>query len=458
MIDKINILGLWDERNYRISIDDHNLILVGENGCGKTTVLRIIYNALARNWFALANEEFSVVELEDGTDKLTISIEELSNAEDYMINISEDIGNELPHAITEQLMKICGVWATPEQVREAASFCGFPETFQIRINHIVEEKKKKIPENLVTAENWISEHHNLPVLYLPTYRRSERYMPFTDSIMGRAARNNYFMKAAFDLEVAKTGMKDVEEAIRNKIRKIRAEYADTSEELNLRCFQGILNREYENIKYAEISNTDLDVDYYRNPENISMVFNSISNTDFFKNSIDQIKGKLLQVIEKSETEYEEYDKIVLFFYQMLVERYERLKKIEEPLEAFFFACNKYMTKKKFVYLPNSFNYRIQLERGFEENEAFINLEHLSSGEKQVVSLFSYVYLSVEQDCMVIIDEPELSLSVEWQESILEDIIESKKCKSLIVATQSPFVYDNSLIGFAKPLETFLTLE
>ncbi|MBR1904899.1 MAG: ATP-binding protein [Clostridiales bacterium] len=82
----------------------------------------------------------------------------------------------------------------------------------------------------------------------------------------------------------------------------------------------------------------------------------------------------------------------------------------------------------------------------------------TSGEKQLVSLFSYVYLANPDRCMVIIDEPELSLSVEWQQSILEDVIKSGRCGSLIAATQSPFVYNNSLRNIAKALDTFLTVE
>ena len=58
MIDKISILNLWNERNYRIKLVDESLIIVGENGSGKTTVLRIIYNVLSRNWLQLFEEDF----------------------------------------------------------------------------------------------------------------------------------------------------------------------------------------------------------------------------------------------------------------------------------------------------------------------------------------------------------------------------------------------------------------
>lgn len=88
----------------------------------------------------------------------------------------------------------------------------------------------------------------------------------------------------------------------------------------------------------------------------------------------------------------------------------------------------------------------------------MDIEQLSSGEKQIVALFSYIYLFVKQPCTIIIDEPELSLSVPWQETILEDMIKSKMCNQLIAATQSPFVYDNTLSSYAHAMEEFLAVE
>jgi predicted ATP-dependent endonuclease of OLD family len=58
------------------------------------------------------------------------------------------------------------------------------------------------------------------------------------------------------------------------------------------------------------------------------------------------------------------------------------------------------------------------------------------------------------DFMLIIDEPELSLSIEWQEMILPDILKSGKCKSLIAATHSPFIFDNELDDCAHSLDEF----
>ena len=67
----------------------------------------------------------------------------------------------------------------------------------------------------------------------------------------------------------------------------------------------------------------------------------------------------------------------------------------------------------------------------ETNDVRINQNDLSSGEKQIVSLFSHLYLSGKERYFVLIDEPELSLSVPWQRRFLEDIRGGHFCAGLV---------------------------
>lgn len=251
-----------------------------------------------------------------------------------------------------------------------------------------------------------------------------------------------------ELQKVRKDMRDVHEAIQNLIYIIREEYARSSSQLNLSCFKGILTQDFEMV--------DSIPEEYIDPECIEMIFNSVSENELLDADKVQIKEKLISVIEK-ETGYDEYDKIVIYYYNMLISRYESLKKIEDKLEHFFYACNQYLSSKEFVYKPNDFEYAIYVQSR-DGSKKKMSIEQLSSGEKQIVALFSYIYLFITEPCMVIIDEPELSLSITWQEKILEDIVQSKNCNNLIVATQSPFVYDNSLREYARTIEEFLVLE
>src|SRR5690606_16383917 len=81
----------------------------------------------------------------------------------------------------------------------------------------------------------------------------------------------------------------------------------------------------------------------------------------------------------------------------------------------------------------------------------VPLDSLSSGEKQMVSLFAKMFLYPKQK-IVLIDEPELSLSLDWQTQILPDILASPTCHQLIAITHSPFVFENALEPFARAID------
>ena len=65
-----------------------------------------------------------------------------------------------------------------------------------------------------------------------------------------------------------------------------------------------------------------------------------------------------------------------------------------------------------------------------------------------------MYLENINEYFIIIDEPELSLSVEWQRHFLEDISKGNFCKGLFAVTHSPFIFDNSLDKYAHSMEEF----
>lgn len=68
----------------------------------------------------------------------------------------------------------------------------------------------------------------------------------------------------------------------------------------------------------------------------------------------------------------------------------------------------------------------------------INSDSLSAGEKQMLSFLCYNALY--SDCPFFIDEPELSLHVDWQRILLDVLIEQKTNNQFFIATHSPFIY------------------
>ena len=63
---------------------------------------------------------------------------------------------------------------------------------------------------------------------------------------------------------------------------------------------------------------------------------------------------------------------------------------------------------------------------------------LSSGEKQMLSFLCYN--TFVQNAAIFIDEPELSLHVDWQRRLLPTLLEQGTGNQFFVATHSPFIY------------------
>lgn len=68
----------------------------------------------------------------------------------------------------------------------------------------------------------------------------------------------------------------------------------------------------------------------------------------------------------------------------------------------------------------------------------ISSDKLSSGEKQMLSFLCYNAFS--KNTAIFIDEPELSLHVDWQSLLLPTLIEQTTGNQFFVATHSPFIY------------------
>lgn len=136
------------------------------------------------------------------------------------------------------------------------------------------------------------------------------------------------------------------------------------------------------------------------------------------------------------------------------------KSLQEDVEKFISVCNKYLTNKELI---SDMMGSISLELlGEAEDNNKLDLNFLSSGEKQIVSLFSKLYLKGNEDNLdkyyLFLDEPEISLSIEWQEMLLNDILESKKCDFLFVATHSPFIFKKGLINYTVDVNDYILKE
>ena len=143
---------------------------------------------------------------------------------------------------------------------------------------------------------------------------------------------------------------------------------------------------------------------------------------------------------------------VAFYFQMLAETHDRISNREKALQNLAKLLNQYIGPSKQASYDST-RYKFIIRVG----DLDVPLSGLSSGEKQIVSLFATLSLSGWENHFVVIDEPELSLSVLWQERLLEDIHSVPACQNIMAVTHSPFIYGEKLARFTRDLSDHTSL-
>lgn len=75
-----------------------------------------------------------------------------------------------------------------------------------------------------------------------------------------------------------------------------------------------------------------------------------------------------------------------------------------------------------------------------KDNTVLQLSDLSAGEKQLLYILLTVFLMDERPAILLLDEPELSLHITWQEKLLKSLHELNPQCQIIAATHSPSIF------------------
>lgn len=128
---------------------------------------------------------------------------------------------------------------------------------------------------------------------------------------------------------------------------------------------------------------------------------------------------------------------------------EALEVLKDTLYLFINSINEYFTNKEIAFnLSTGFTLK---QKGGEA----IDFNLLSSGEKQLLLLFINTITSAEVATIFIIDEPEISLNIKWQRSLIDTLLKFSNEKNIqyILSTHSLELLASNLDHVTK-LEDF----
>lgn len=449
-IERFQIVGLHGYKNFDLHLTDNTIILVGENGTGKTTVLRLLYYLLSAQWGSLARYKFEelIVSISGSEYKLRYEL-----LEKHIAKIDHTLLRKVPppfrHKFIELLEHSEGRVVLPELEALCDKF-DIPLHYVLRELDLSELSLKEQDKNLVKLFSKIRASLDAQILYLPTYRRIEQELNliFTgvDDDEWRHNRRRFIAPRERDrtfVELIEFGMKDVERAVESCLVGLKEFARENLNTLTLGYLGDVVDKKYSKVKVQEIQNAS--------EETIKSVLDRIPESILSKSHKDHLFKRINDVRQGGKLD--EHAKVICHYFLKLMHFQEELRGKESQMTNFCEVCNQYMTDKRFDYDSAEFKFSIKAN-GLKENKRDIELRHLSSGEKQIVSLFSHLYLSGEKNYFVLIDEPELSLSVPWQRRFLTDIKNGGFCAGLVAVTHSPFIYDNELKTYAHGLGEF----
>lgn len=415
-IKKITIEKLFGYYTYKIEknnlIDQDNplLIIYGENGGGKTTILELLFYLLSTadnaghktNISKVKFKKFSVL-LDNnviieayrendtliGSYTLAVHDENAKNIhkvflkvnEENVINILEDDIEEKFEAFMNYMRKLntsihylsdkrkllAGIDDIINMRSNINRKISRQELERIKFDGLMDEGENELKISVKQLENWIRQHV---------------------------------------LQASKSGDKNINTIYTDLIKKV----SSTKKQINIDDLKNLA-------------------------KNLELI--GKENTAYEKNGfVSRIDTKEIEelLLISSKDNYSLIYNIVEPYVNGLHSRLDALKDIQEIINLFLTSINEYFSHKTIKYTMNkgfSISYK-------DNSSSPIELHMLSSGEKQLLLLFCNVITSSDEASIFIIDEPEISLNVKWQRKLIKTLLEftKKRHVQFIIASHS----------------------
>lgn len=148
--------------------------------------------------------------------------------------------------------------------------------------------------------------------------------------------------------------------------------------------------------------------------------------------------------------------ILMPYFDSIAEKIQIVSPAARLIGAFIESINTMFRDKEIEYsMQRGFRVRSNIVSEEGEDGIYVNPRMLSSGEKHIIFLLAKVIISATRgDSLLIIDEPEISLGIQWQRLFVKYVQECAYESNLqiVMATHSPLIledYDDIDVSVSK---------
>lgn len=456
IISYFKIIGLHGYKDVVIDFNAPVRVVIAENGAGKTTILSAMYFFLTCKFNKLKSIDFEeIICAFNGSDhKVTLRKQDLSeislpnlelfheiveyadaDESDVIAYVTSEFDPKMQSSFKNSHIAASVYYNSPwewETIHEI--FSEMRDHYEAAADAVVHQVAKQVKAEIGDTE----------ILYLPTYRRIEKL--FSEENEKRKKRRNYSpyrQRLNQSLSVSSEvnyGLADVEERLAALTEDIQRKTNIGYRQISASIIDDLLAGKNQSSKF--------DLSELPELETLKLFFSRIGGT---KERGESNLNRIQEIYDLQDQKYEEENRTLIYFLSKLSQVVDQTKQLESMIEQFVSKANTYLGNtsdvKSFNYDPERMKVSVINKWTSEE----IKLNDLSSGEKQIVSLLSYLFLySAEK--IILLDEPELSLSIDWQQKILVDMVDASSCKQLLAITHSPFIFDNELDEYGSSLK------
>jgi len=395
-IKKFEVVGLFDyEKPITINLNEDLNILSGRNGAGKTTILKLMWYLISGN-FDKAAAEIKFKSAKIITDKYELTVK---------INYSK---KDQPFETNLKLSNIS----------DLKNYEDDPN-----LSKIIQNNAKNFNKNY----NWFLTQYIDSSFFLPTFRMIE------GGFMTEKYDIKHDLLKEFYLNInQESDFSNVE----NSLKKLSTNLTKR----NHKFITSISAKEIDIFlvkKYAEIMKK-VNVNQKENLKFLSEKLNILlkkSDNEIEKNSNSEKLLELNDILHSLNSENAQLNEPIYKLRSALRDFIPHYN-IEFDQKVYFSKIDE--SESKINDLDSLEDGDYELEESSSQDKNSLTISCLSAGEKQLLTFVAYnIFYS---NTIFFIDEPELSLHVDWQSKLFSLLKEQNSSNQFVISTHSPFIY------------------